>query len=129
MLIGFIILEMDPVLVETIGETNMFLNNNACLLSERTFKKVRKTIVYGFVYVLVRWECFETSSGLYQRGSTAIPLEKKFSWITKLRKRLRANWTIDTNFWSCQINYFFMKDGSSSIMQYGTSLLMESSII
>lgn len=30
MLIGFIILEMDPVLVETIGETNMFLNSSAC---------------------------------------------------------------------------------------------------
>lgn len=43
MLIGFIILEMDPVLVETIGETDMLLNSSACLLSERkTSKKLEK---------------------------------------------------------------------------------------
>lgn len=45
MLIGFIILEMDPVLVETIGEINMFLNSSACLLSERrAFKKFEKQL-------------------------------------------------------------------------------------
>lgn len=45
MLIGFIILEMDPVLVETIGERNMFLNSSACLLSERrALKKFEKQL-------------------------------------------------------------------------------------
>lgn len=59
MLIGFIILEMDPVLVEIIGEINMFLNSSACLLSERRALKSSKNNCPWFTYVLVRWECLK----------------------------------------------------------------------